>query len=297
MRIIAVPSSPSSAAQAARQRLGAQLRQVRTDAGLSGVEFARRAGWAQSALVSMVERGQRTITAEHVRTWCRVCGVPPEQEAELLAEQAAVAGMWITHRQLNRAGLHGRQRKLRDKYWQVKRHWVYQTKVIPGLLQTEALTTVYLTQARVEQHLDIDDVSQAVAARMERQRCLERPGTAWAFLLEEDVIWYRPAPAEVHREQLQRLDDLLRTKYPATVSLGIIPRDADRRGISPDESFTMSELPDRTIVTVELVSGDLTFTQPYETRMYGEAWDRLWSLAVHGDSARALIAKALDALP
>lgn len=288
-----MPSSSSSSAQKARKRLADQLRQMRTDAGLTGVEFARRAGWRSSVKVSQIELASRPASIADVRLWCRLSGASKQREAELLAEQRAVAGMWLTHQQLNRGGFKGRQVQLRDKYWRVKLHRVYQTKVIPGLLQTEALTTAYLTQAREEQHLAIDDVADAVEARMERQRCLSRPDARWLFLLEENVLWYRPAPAEVHREQLQHLAAEMRRP---TVSVGIVPRAIDRRGVSPDESFTMSELLNRTIVTVELVSGDLTLTQPYETTLYAEAWDRLWSLAVHGDKARALINAALEAL-
>lgn len=285
--------SSSSSAQAARQRLADQLREMRLDAGLSGREFARRAGWRDATSVSKVENARRPVSAAQVRLWCEVCGVSEQRTQELLAEQRAVESTWQTHRQLNRGGFKGRQKALRDKYWQVKRHRVYQTKVIPGLLQTAALTTAYLTQARAEQDLAVDDVAEAVLARMERQRCLERPDARWLFLLEEDVLWYRPAAGEVHREQLHHVAGVMRRP---NVSLGIIPRDADRRGVSPDESFTMSELPDCTIVTVELVSGDLTLTQPYETRLYTESWDRLWSLAVHGNAAMTLIEAALDSL-
>ncbi|MBW8487304.1 helix-turn-helix transcriptional regulator [Actinomadura sp. PM05-2] len=267
---------------------------MRQQARLSGVQFAALAGWSSSAQVSMIEHGQRTITADHVRLWCRICQVPDHVAAELLDEQRAAAGMWQTHQDSNRIGLKGRQEKLRDKYWNVRLHRVYQTKVVPGLLQTPELMTHYLTTARLEQHLDLDDVAEAVQARLRRQRCLDRPDARWLFLLEEDVLWYRPAPPDTHRRQLRHLLEVMRRP---TVSLGVIPRDVDRRGVNPEESFTMSELPDSAVVTVELVSGTLTLTQSYENRMYLEAWERLFSLAVHGDLMRALITAALAATP
>ncbi len=266
---------------------------MRQEACVSGVRFAELAGWRASSQVSMVERGQRTITPDHVRLWCRICRVPEHVTAELLAEQRTVIDMWQTHQESNRAGLRGRQEKLRDKYQTVRLHRVYQTKVIPGLLQTPALMTHYLTTARLEQHLDLDDVAEAVESRLERQQCLNRPDARWLFLLEEDVLWYRPGPAEVHAEQLRHL---LASMRRPTVSFGVIPRAIDRRGVNPEESFTMSELPASVVVTVELVSGTLTLTQPYETRMYAEAWERLFGLAVHGDRARALVKAPLSAL-
>lgn len=287
-----MPTSSSSSAQAALQRLADQLREMRLDAGLTGREFARRAGWRDATTVSKIENGRRPASAAQVLLWCRVCGASERRAQELLAEQRVVASTWQTHRQLNRGGLKGRQEVLRDKYWRVKLHRVYQTKVIPGLLQTPALATHYLTTARMEQHLTIDDVPQAVEVRMERQRCLERPGARWLFVLEEDVLWYRPATDDIHAEQLRHL--LTMTRRP-TIVVGVIPRRAERHGICPEESFTMSQFaPDDSVVTVELVSGTLTLTQPYEIGLYNEAWDRLWSLALHGDAARALVSEALD---
>jgi Domain of unknown function (DUF5753) len=257
---------------------------------MSGRDFARTAGWASPSLVTMIEKGQRSISADHVRTWCTISAASERRTAELLAEQVNVAGMWLTHTQLNRAGLKARQERLRDKYWQVHVHRVYQTKVIPGLLQTPELMTEYLTQARREQHLELDDVAEAVAARTDRQRCLDRPDAWWLFLLEEDVLWFWPGPLEAHRTQLQVL---LETMKRPNLSLGIIPRGIHRNGVSPEESFTMS---DETIVSVELVSSYLSFTQPGEIRQYGEAWTRLKSVAVHGDGARNLITRAITGL-
>ncbi|NED58075.1 helix-turn-helix transcriptional regulator, partial [Micromonospora aurantiaca] len=68
-----MPSSSSSSAQAARQRLADQLRELRTAAGISGVEFARRAGWRDSTNISKIERAVRPASAEHVRLWCGIC--------------------------------------------------------------------------------------------------------------------------------------------------------------------------------------------------------------------------------
>ncbi|WP_433227687.1 helix-turn-helix domain-containing protein [Actinomadura formosensis] len=260
---------------------------MRADAGLSGVEFARRAGWADSSLVSMIEKGRRTITVDHVRIWCRISGANEQRLAELLAEQRAAANMWETHKEATRAGLKRVQESVREKYERVRVHRVYQTKVIPGLLQTEALTTAYLTQARMEQHVAVDDVAEAVAERMARQHVLRRPGKRFLFVVEEDVLWYRPFTPGTHAEQLRHLLEVIRLP---TVSFGVIPRNTDRRGVSPDESFTMS---DTDAVSVELVSGYLTITQPYEVGMYVEAWERLSGLSVYGRPVRELIAVVL----
>lgn len=285
-----MPSSPSSSAQAARKRLADKLRELRTGARISGVEFARAAGWADSSMVSMIERGRRTISADHVRLWCSIGGASARRTEELLAEQAAVAGTWVTYQQLNRGGLTSAQQSVRDMFEGLSLYRAYQTKVIPGLLQTHAYTTEALTMIRREQGVELDDVAEAVNERMDRRRVLQRPEARWVFVLEEPVLHYRPYPAGVHVEQLHHL---LNVMHWPSVSLGIIPIDTYRSSMSPDESFNIV---DQRLVTVELVSGFLSVTEPAEIEMYVRAWQRLFGLAVHGDAAAGLIRAAIDKL-
>ncbi|MGI5325055.1 helix-turn-helix domain-containing protein [Actinomadura nitritigenes] len=289
-----MPSSSSSSAQAARQRLADQLRELRTTARISGVEFARRAGWRDSTNVSKIERAIRPASAEHVRLWCEICVASEQRRRELLAEQAAAERMWLTYRQLNRAGLKGAQESVRDRYERVKLMRVYCTHVIPGLLQTRGYTATALEAIRVEQHVEVDDVADAVDERMERQRVLRRPDARFVFLLEEQVLHHRVAPADVHTEQLQHL--LAVARLPS-VSLGIIPLSADRthagHRVWPEHTFVIT---DTELVTVELVSGFLSVSQPSEVNDYLAAWNRLFGLAVHGERARRIITRVRDGL-
>lgn len=85
---------------------------------------------------------------------------------------------------------------------------------------------------------------------------------------------------------------LTASSFPS-VSLGIIPLDADRSTMWPVEGFWMF---DDTTVTAELVSGHLTITQPHEIAMYADAFRRLAELAAYGADARALITRAVEAL-
>ncbi|MGH3620842.1 MAG: helix-turn-helix domain-containing protein [Sciscionella sp.] len=283
-------SSPSSSAQAARVRLGTRLRKLRVSAGLTGRAFAERAEWRSAANVTKIEKGQYAITADTVQLWCRICGASQELTAELLAEQANVADAWATHMELNRGGLKARQERLRGIYWQVAVQRVYQTRVVPGLLQTADMISFLLDRVRIDQHIEIDDVAEAVAARLARQECLKRPDARWLFILEEDVLWYRSGPLDTHRGQLTHLLEVMRRP---TVFLGIIPREIDRRGVITGESFTMD---DTSLVSVELTSGHLNITSPPEVRLYLEMWARLESIAVYGKQAQALILDALRAL-
>jgi hypothetical protein len=78
-----------------------------------------------------------------------------------------------------------------------------------------------------------------------------------------------------------------------SVSLGIIPMGLDRDAEWPVEDFWIL---DDTRVSVELVSGWLTITQPREIAMYAQVFARLSDLAVAGVQARRLITAAIDAL-
>lgn len=289
-----MPSSSSSSAQAARQRLADQLRELRTAALISGVEFARRAGWRDSTNVSKIERAVRPASADHVRLWCGICGASEQLTRELLAEQASVERTWLPYRQLNRGGLKGAQESVRDRYERVKLMRTYCTHVIPGLLQTRAYTAAALESVRIEQHVEVDDVTAAVDERMDRQRVLRRPDARFVFLLEEQVLHHQVVSAQVHAEQLSYL--LTMARLPS-VSLGIIPMNADRshagHRVWPEHTFVIS---DSELVTVELVSGFLSVSQAAEIADYVAAWERLFGLAVHGEKARQITTSARDRL-
>jgi transcriptional regulator with XRE-family HTH domain len=282
-----MPSSSSSSAQQARQALAGQLRDIRVSAGLSGRELAARAGWHGGSKVTKIEHGTRPPSADDIRTWCRVCAVPPERAEELLAEQRAVAGMWVTYQRLNRAGLRRAQQSVRPAFEQAALIRSYQPRIIPGLLQTPAYTTVMLEVSRDRQGTARDDITDAVGERMDRRQILTQAGHRFEFVIEEQVLRYQLCAAGTLSEQLQHLRDISRL---AQVSLGIIPQRADRHGILPSEGFVMF---DTGLVIVELVSGVLSVTQPREIAMYTKDFTDLASVAVYGGGARQLISMAL----
>jgi transcriptional regulator with XRE-family HTH domain len=286
-----MPASSSSSLQAARERLGGQLRELRLSAQLSGRDFAAAAG-CKPAKVSQVERGTRPASVADVRLWCRICGASPQQADELLAEQAAVARLWISFRDLGGStGLNATQKLLSGDMWErVQLYRGYQTKVIPGLLQTEAYMTAVMTGVRRERGTETDDVAEAVAERIGRQGYLLQPGRQFVFLIEEPVLRFRPYGPGNQRDQLTHL--LTAMRLPS-VQLAIIPLDADRRGSRPRESF---DITDSSLVTIEMLTGFLSLTHPEEIAAYVTAFDQLLSIAVRGSAARTLIREAITAL-
>ncbi|MFF0577580.1 Scr1 family TA system antitoxin-like transcriptional regulator [Streptosporangium saharense] len=289
-----MPVSPSSSAQEARLRLAAQLRDMRKAAGLSGRQFAARAGWADATNVTKIEKGQRTITPEHIRLWCRTCGVSEQRVAELLAEQSVVVRMWVAYTQLNQGGLTRAQQSVREMFERLRLFREYQSRGFPGLLQTEAWTREVLGLVFDEQGVQADDreadVAAAVTERMNRQSVLRRAGKRFVFLMEESAVRYRTMSANTHRAQIKHV---LKVMHLPLVSYGVIPMDVERGGMRPREAFTIT---DSNQVNIELVSGYMTITHPAEVAMYVGVFDRLAALAVYGRRCEAILRAALSDL-
>lgn len=283
-----MPTLPSSSAQQARQALADQLREIRQDAGLTARALAGRLGW-RTEKVSRIEHGIRAASKQAVRDWCGACGVAAERRDELLAEQRSVAGMWVTYQRSHRAGLRQAQAAVRPIYERAALMRVYESAHIPGLLQTREYTAAGLTAAKARLSIAVDDVAEAVTERMDRQKVL-RSGRRFAFVIEEYVHTHRTVARDEHAGQLRHLLDAMNLP---SVSVGIIPQTVDRSGVWPVEAFYMF---DEELVAVELVSGVLEVTQPSEVAMYVQMFTTMSALAARGDSARELIAAALEGL-
>lgn len=280
-------TSPASSAQRARDALGQRLREIRNDAGLTGRDLGRLAGW-HSSKVSRIEHGSQSPSIDDIRVWCRHCGAQDQTE-DLLASLRTVEGMWVEWRRMERTGLRLAQESVRPLYERTRRFRVYSPGLVPGILQTEAYTRAILTGFMRRRRLP-DDVDAAVAVRMERQRFLYKGDHRFAVLMEQSALWSGVGGDNVTAGQLGHL---ITVSSLPSVSLGIIAPRSDRDVAWPIEGFWMF---DDDQVAVELVSGHLTVTQPREIEMYAQAFAELSGIAVFGARARNLITSAISAL-
>jgi transcriptional regulator with XRE-family HTH domain len=279
--------SPASSAQHARHALGQRLREIRINAGLTGRDLGRLAGW-HSSKVSRIEHGNQPPTVDDVRAWCQHCGTA-DQFDDLVASLHAVEGMWVEWRRMERSGLRHAQESVRPLYERTRRFRVYAPGFVPGILQTEAYTRAVLTGFMRRRQLP-DDIDAAVVVRMERQRFLHEGDHRYAVLLEQSALGCGVGGPDITAGQLGHL---ITVSSLPSVSLGIIPTRPDRDIAWPVEGFWMFD-DDR--VAVELVSGHLTVTQPREIAMYAQAFAELTDIAVFGARARSLITSAISAL-
>lgn len=278
--------SASSSVQQARQVIADRLREIREQARLTGQGHARACGW-DPAKTSRIEHNHAVPSAEDVRTWCRVCGADGEAD-DLVASLRTVEGMWVEWRRLTQNGLYQAQQARAKIRSRTRRYRCYQSWLIPGVLQTPTYAEAVLRSEQQRRGL-IDDVDKALAARLERRQLLADPNRTFAFLIEESVLRSGVGGHHVLREQMDYLVDV--ATLP-NVSLGLIPAGPDRSHW-PTEGFWIY---DATQVNVELISGDLTITQPREIEEYSDTFSEFAGLAVYGAEARRLITAAIDKL-
>ncbi|MGW5675154.1 DUF5753 domain-containing protein [Streptomyces sp. NPDC003860] len=281
-------SSPSSAVQEARRTLGRRLREIRLSAGFTTARaMAARAGWHESKS-SRIENGVITPSDDDIRTWADACGAQ-DQVQDLIATARGIEEMYVDWRRLEGAGLKRVQESVLPLYERTRRFRIYQSWVIPGLLQTPAYTRVMLeTVASLRKAPG--DVDEAVAVRMARQQVVHQGGRRCAFLVEEWVLRTVINDPDVLAAQLGQL--ITMASLPS-VSLGIIPMGAPRGVAWPTESFSIY---DNDQVAVELVSAHLNVKQPNGIAEYVQTFSELASIAVYGTAARNLIADAITAL-
>lgn len=282
-----MPISPSSSAQAARERVAQRLRDLRADAGLSGTELARRCGWTHPK-TSRLENARTPPTPDDIRRWCTACGAD-DQAADIIAQSRDAESLYGEWRRKVRVGLKRLQDSYVELYQSTELFRVYSPTLVPGLLQTEGYARALLSaNARM---LGIpDDSDEAAAARVERSKIIHEPGHRFVMLIEEGVLRYQLGDSDAMAAQLGYL---LTAGALPSVSLGIIPSATQDRVLWPQELFHVY---DDTLVSVELLSARVQVTQPSEIDLYVKAFEQLRSMAVYGAEARALVVKAIDAL-
>ncbi|MGI5197103.1 helix-turn-helix domain-containing protein [Streptomyces sp. CA-288835] len=279
-------TSPSSSAQAARERVARRLGDLRADAGLTGSELAARCGWTHPK-TSRLENTRTPPTPDDIRRWCHACGADDQAE-DIIAQSRDAESAYMEWRRQVRAGLKRLQDSYLDLYRATELFRIYSPTLVPGLLQTEGYARAVLSG--VAELYDVpNDADQAAAARMERSKIVHEPGHRFVMVIEEGVLYYRLGDADAMAAQLGYL---LTAGALPSVSLGVIPKTAQRT-LWPQELFHVY---DDQVVSVELMSARVRVTQPSEVALYLRAFDQLRGMAVYGADARALILKAIEAL-
>ncbi len=267
--------------------LADQLREIREATGLSGNQFADQLGWPQSK-VSRLERGViRPSSVEDLHHWAQTAGADLAARERLLGLYDEMRTFYRGFVKSLRQGQVAVQLTYNERVARSSTIAYFETAFIPGLLQTAAYARRVFTEVRELADAAVDDVEQAVATRMERQRFLADTSKRFEFLLLEPVLLYRVADDATMRAQLDRLHSVIGVPH---IRFGIIPLDRPLATI-PQNAF---QLYDDEGIT-EGFTGE-AFHEPKESARLEQALERLWQDAVEGEDARALIVRASERL-
>ncbi|MFE7270993.1 helix-turn-helix domain-containing protein [Streptomyces sp. NPDC057623] len=263
-----------------RRKLGAELRALRTGAGLTSGEAARLVGWHQSK-VSRIETGSSGVKPADVRLLLDAYGVQDARLRELLLvlagsdEGAGRHHWWHAYRGV----LPPTYRDFISLESQASAMRTLETSVVPGLLQTPEYARA-VTRAAVgglaDEAADADERLEAlVAVRLARQDVLhaDQP-LVLSAVLDEAVLRREIGGPEVMARQLGRLMEAARLPQ---VRLQVLPFAAGEHvGITgPFVIFSFSRTSDLDVVVLDHLTSSLYLEREEDLQAYTEAFNAL----------------------
>jgi transcriptional regulator with XRE-family HTH domain len=268
--------------QRAREALGARLRQLRTEANLTGRDLAAELGWPHSK-VSKLETGRQTAAPADLKAWAQATGRPDAAES-LKADLRGLETQYQSWRRRLANGHRTVQREAGAEEREAGLIRAYEPNVIPGMLQTPDYARAVIASGAVL-HQSPRDTEDAVRERMRRQEALYEAGRSFRFILWEGALRALVCPRDVLAGQLDRLAGVIGVD---TVTLGVIPFSA----VLPLSLRHGFWIHDEKFVTVETINAGLWLDSPADVALYVRAWGMFEQVAVHGVEAHRLIASA-----
>jgi transcriptional regulator with XRE-family HTH domain len=260
-----------------RLRLGAELRGLRSERGLTHEQLASRIGQSRAA-ISRLENGHAVDQAV-VLAILDALDVDEDRWAKIISitRQAAERGWWESNRDMG-----VRQALYADFEAGAVTIREFQMAFLPGLLQTPEFT-----RARMEaEGLGPGDgrrADRAVEARNGRQRMLRRPGgPSYEVIIDELAVRRRAAPDDIVRAQLYHIT--ARANADANTTVRILPTDALIDSFAVPRSafslYTYADPDDPTVVAVDTVTEELILIEESEVKSYEDLYNRLREAAL-----------------
>lgn len=274
-----------------RLRLARELRALRSQAGLTHEQLARKIGQSR-AQISRLENGHVVDQAD-ILSILDTLGVGGERWTQVMtiAREAGERGWWESSR-----GMGVRQALYADLEAGAATIREYQQTFLPGLLQTPGYV-----RARIESELEpmTGTAEGVLAGRLGRQRMLRRPGGAtYEVIVDEMAVRRLTAPADVIREQLNHIVSVVGTA--PRLALRVLPLEAGIQGFAVPRSafamYTYADPGDPVVVAIDTVTDDLVLTDDDAVGRYSELYRRLREAALTRDESMDLLVSAGDAL-
>ncbi|WP_030746723.1 helix-turn-helix transcriptional regulator [Streptomyces sp. NRRL S-31] len=257
-----------------RRKLGAELRTLRTGAGLTSGEAARLVGWHQSK-VSRIETGASGVKPADLRSLLDAYGVRDRHLRELLLVLAGSEDAGGRHRWWHayRGVLPPTYRDFISLESQASAMRTLETSVVPGLLQTAEYARA-VTRAVVKD-VDEDRLDTLVEVRLARQDVLRSdPPLVLSAVLDEAVLRREVGGPRVMARQLERLMEAARLPQ---VRLQVLPLAAGAHvGLTgPFVIFSFPSTSDLDVVVLDQLTSSLYLERKEDLLAYSEAFTTL----------------------
>jgi transcriptional regulator with XRE-family HTH domain len=277
-----------------RLRLGDELRGMRTAAGLTHEQVARRIGVSR-AQVSRLENGHVVDLADVMKI-LEALGVDGDRWTQVvtIAREAGEKGWWESTR-----GMGGRQALYANLEAGARRIRQYQQTFLPGLLQIPEFAQARAVADAALEPLE-GTMDGVLEGRAGRQRMLRRPGApGYEVIVDELAVRRLAAPPGVVKKQLLHLAAAGNGR--PRVGLRVLPVDARIEGWAvPRCSFAVFDYPDPgdpVVVAVDTVTSDLIVTDPAQAASYDQLYARLADAALSPADSLDLLTTAATTLP
>ncbi|WP_393915941.1 helix-turn-helix domain-containing protein [Halostreptopolyspora alba] len=275
------------------RRLTSELRRLREEAGLTWPVVAEEMGWSESKLYR-IENDKSRVLPRDVKRLLDLYEISDEtRRAPLieLARRANEKGWWHQYSETIPTwfqpfiGLEASAASIR----------VYESELVPGLLQTEGYMRAIASTAPVL--AAEEEIERSVEVRLARQRRLteeQEPLELW-MVLNEAVIRRVVGGPDIMREQLDHLAAMAQNHR---ITLQILPfakgEHSSMLGAFQVLEFAGEEVPP--VVYLEHQTGGLYVEKPEDIRRYTLMYNHLSVKALSEEESLAMVRQAADGM-
>jgi transcriptional regulator with XRE-family HTH domain len=281
---------PRSTPTERQRRLGAELRKMRTAAGMT-TEFAAGLLDVPRTNVPNMESGRSGISADRVRTLASNYGCADNALVDALSVMAADRGKrwWEAYR----GRLPASFLDIAEMEWHARRLRVALTVHLPGLLHTEEHARAVFEQ--VIPRLPEADVDVRVAHRLDRRQVLDKPDApALDLILYEAALRMEFGGSAVARRQLEYLLDV---SVRDDVTVRVIPFKAGGfPGAGQSVIYAENTVPQLDTVELDSTHGPEFIDSEMQLHKYRAQLDAMQAVALSPTASRDFIRAIADDL-
>lgn len=242
---------------------------------MTGTATARATGMSQSKL-SKIENGMLLPSVADVERLVNELSATRETRLELIELARQLHAEAETRRVVLHRGAHRHQQTVARIEARATTSRFFQNAGVPELLQSESYRRVVL--AATPPH----EQDTAIATLRSRRARMDDLGKRFVFVLSEAALRWRMGSADLMCEQIEHLTQTMRRP---NVQLGVIPWTADANLVA----LHGFQVYDERFVTLSVLTGNATITDPLDVREYLALFTRLERLVMRGEQLEDLL--------